>query len=121
MIPAVIEDKETFYMLMNLSKGGSQLEKLVYLIGHSWYDLTDFMMNDAYNDDESDSEKLKKLVKELGKQGVRNLLDLVKDGLGTKTTSESGSIKIEELPNTGLEYIEMPATQQQEEAQEPAA
>jgi len=121
VIPAVIEDKETFYMLMNLSKGGSQLEKLVYLIGHSWYDLTDFMMNDAYNDDESDSEKLKKLVKELGKQGVRNLLDLVKDGLGTKTTSESGSIKIEELPNTGLEYIEMPATQQQEEAQEPAA
>ena len=75
----------------------------------------------AYNEDESDSEKLKKLVKELGKQGVRNLLDLVKDGLGTKTTSESGSIKIEELPNTGLEYIEMPATQQQEEAQEPAA
>ena len=121
VIPAVIEDKPTVYILMNLSTGASKVEKLVFLIGHSWYDLTDFLMNDAYNNDESDSEKLRKLVKELGKQGVRNLLDLVKDGLGTETTSESGNIKIEELPNTGLEYIEMPATQQQEEVQEPAA
>ena len=102
--------QETIYILMNLSMGGSKIEKIVYLIGHSWYDLTDFMMNDAYNNDESDSEKLRKLVKELGKQGVRNLLDLVKDGLGTETTSESGNIKIEELPNTGLEYIELPTT-----------
>jgi hypothetical protein len=91
------------------------------MIGHSWYDLTDFMMNDAYNSDESSSEKLKKLVKELGKQGVRNLLDIVKDGLGTETTSETGKIKIEELPSTGLEYIELPAAETEEAAVEPAA
>ena len=121
VIPAVIDDKPTIYILMNISKGGSQLNKLVYLIGHSWYDLTDFMMNDAYNEDESSSEKLSKLVKELGKQGLRNLLGAVKEGLGTGTTTESGNIRIEELPNTGLEYIELPAAEQQNEAQEPAA
>ena len=109
VIPAVIEDKETMYMLMNISTGGSKLEKMVYMIGHSWYDLTDFMMNDAYNNDEASSEKIKKLVKELGKQGVRNLLGVLKNGSGTETTSGSGSIKIEDLPSTGLEYIGMPA------------
>ena len=106
VIPAVIEDKETVYILINMSKGGSQVEKIVYLIGHSWYDLTEFKKDDA----ESNTEKLSKLVKELGSQGVRNLLDLVRDGLGKETTTESGNIKIEELPNTGLEYIELPTT-----------
>ena len=110
VIPAVIDDKETVYTLMNISKGGLKLEKMVYLIGHSWYDLTDFLLEDAYNENESSGEKLSKLVKELGKQGLRNLLGALKDDSGPETASTTERIKIEELPSAGLEYIEFPAT-----------
>jgi len=105
VIPAVVDDKPTEYMLLNVSRGGSKIEKMVYLLGGSWYDLTDFMLNDAYNKDETAREKLIKIAKEIGKQGLRNLIGALKNGTGTGGRSEAGAITTEELPSTGLEYI----------------
>ena len=105
VIPAVVDDMPSIYLLYNLSKGGSKIEKAIYLLGSSWYDLTDFMMNDMYNDDETAREKLIKLSKELGKQGLRNLLGTLKNGNGNGGKTTDGGITIEELPTTGLEYI----------------
>lgn len=102
VIPAVIEEKPTVYILMNISNGGSQLNKLVYLLGDSWYDLTDFMMEDAYNPDETVKEKLTVLAKTLGKQLLHNLTGSGESGT---TTEGSETIPVEYLPTKGLENI----------------
>lgn len=105
VIPAVIEDKPTVYILMNISNGGSQLNSLVYLLGDAWYDLTDFMMNDAYNEDESVKEKLIVLAKALGKQVLKNLTS---SGKGSAGQAEAGSLPVEYLPVKGLEFVQLP-------------
>lgn len=106
VIPAVIEDKPTVYILMNISDGGSQLNKLVYLLGDSWYDLTDFMMEDAYNPDKTVKEKLIRLSKDLGKQVLANLTG--SDRTETVKETEPGTLPIEYLPVKGLENIQLP-------------
>ena len=106
VIPAVIMDKPTLYILMNISNGGSQIEKLVYLLGDSWFDLTDFVMEDAYNPDETMKEKLVKLSKDLGKQALANTLSAIRN-ITKEKPKEDGSIPIEYLPTSGLENVRL--------------
>jgi hypothetical protein len=113
VIPVVIEDKPTIYILMNISNGGSQLNRMVYLLGDSWYDLTDFMMNDAYNSDESVKEKLVTLSKTLGKQALTNFSDVIRNRSGKETEENAGSIPVEYLPTTGLENIRLDKSETQ--------
>jgi hypothetical protein len=107
VIPAVIEDKPTVYILMNISNGGSQLNKLVYLLGDAWYDLTDFMLEDAYNPDESVKEKLTTLLKVLGKQALTNFSDVIRNRSVKEKKDNIESIPVEYLPTTGLESIRL--------------
>jgi hypothetical protein len=107
VIPAIIEDKPTVYILMNVSNGGSQLNKLVYLIGDAWYDLTDFMLEDAYNPDESIKKKLTTLLKVLGKQALTNFSAVISNRSEKEKKDNIGSMPVEYLPTAGLESIRL--------------
>ena len=107
VIPAVVYDRPSIYVLMNISDGGSTMNKVVVLIAGTWYDLTDFVFDDYGNPDETTSQQLLALSKTLGKQALSNFLGADSTGSGQPVQDDSLTIPVEYLPNAGLENIRL--------------
>ena len=105
IIPAVVYDRPSIYVLMNISDGGSKLNKVVVLIGGIWYDLTDFVFDDYGNPDETTSQQLLALSKMLGSQALTAILGTDKPAAAQTVQPASGSVPIEYLSTVGLENI----------------
>ena len=106
IIPAVVYDQPSLYMLMNVTDGGSRMNKIVILLAGSWYDLTDFIQGDYASSDETTNQKLLALSKTLGKQALSNFLGTGDAENTQPVQTDSQAYPVEYLPTDGLESIQ---------------
>lgn len=100
VIPLMIEDKPTQYVLANIQGGGSRLEKCLALAGGRWYDLTDFM-----NGTETPpSAETKEYILAAWRELLQNSL--------AGTEEDTQPVQIVTLPTAGLEDIVLNTTEE---------
>ena len=106
VIPVILENKPTNYALMNISAGGSQINKCLYLVDDRWIDLTDFMVNQDF-----------------GENGAEDAIAWWRSrflnafaGSEVSTASGARTFLIEYLPTAGLESVELPVEAAEEAA-----
>ena len=107
VIPVVVYDQPSVYVLLNVLDGGSKINKIVFLLAGSWYDLTDFIQNDYGNPDETTRQQLLSLSKALGRQALSNFLGTGDTGNTQPVQTDSQAYPVEYLPTVGLEKIKL--------------
>lgn len=101
-IPLITDEgKYSFYMLINISKGGSQINNVVLKLGDTWYDL---MVLDA--GEASQEEQLAEMSEALVEEVMRAVTQL--SGFDPQESgADTHAQTTEHLPTTGLETIEL--------------
>ena len=107
VIPVVVYDQPSVYVLLNVLDGGSKINKIVFLLAGSWYDLTDFIQNDYGNPDETTRQQLLSLSKALGRQSLSNFQGTGDTGNTQPVQTDSQAYPVEYLPTVGLEKIKL--------------